>query len=113
MALISGKMLKDVRGHKRLSQEALAERSRVSLATIKRIERCDKEYACRTLSAKRIASALGVQVADLAEDRFSRVVDIGGDIELHIDWDVSPDGIREGAEHLIELIESRNRILKR
>ena len=113
MALINGKMLKAVREHKHLSQEALAERSRVGLATIKRIESSLDEYSCRTTSAERIANALGVDIKDLAEDSFSRVVDIGSGMELHLGWDVKPDDLRRMTEDLIGLVEQRNRLLKR
>ena len=108
---ISGKMLKDLRGQKRLSQLALAERSKVGIATIKRIENSPDIYSANKNSASRLAKALEMEISDLSEGNFSRIVDMGEDLEFRVDRYNNPDRFRESNEQLIKIIEFRNRIL--
>lgn len=111
-APISGKMLKDVRGQRGLSQQGLAESSGVGIATIKRIESSQDIYSARQTSANRLAAALEVEVHDLCEDTFSRIIDIGQDLELHLGLNIDIPELRKSSDRLIELAEVRNRILK-
>lgn len=94
-----------------MSQEALADVSGVSAPTIKRIEGRTDTHGRNALTVERLARALSIEPEDLAEDQFRRIVDIGGDIELHLDRNVDPSELRRQSEQLIQLIEIRNRVL--
>ena len=74
MVPIHPEILKSLRKRSGLpSQKALAEASKVGVATIKRIEASEEAYEARSLVAERLAHALGVQVeslsGELPEDR--------------------------------------------
>lgn len=110
--LINGKMLRAVRERKGLSQEELAEKSRIGIATIKRIETIKADQNARPRTVENIANALGVQGVDLSGDNFARIVDIGGDIELHIDKDTTAEEFEKASQSVVELLRRRNRVLK-
>lgn len=110
---ISGETLKNLRGLRHLSQQGLADRSGVSKATIVRIESSQPLHSCNAVSAGRLAKALEVEVHDLAEDNFKRVIDVGGDVELHLDRIVDIDELRRANRNLEDIVEMRNRFLKK
>lgn len=110
--LVNGKMLKTIRGKRRLSQQSLADLSGVSIATIKRIESSQIATSRNTVSVKKITTALGIDIQDLSEDNFDKIVDIGSDIEMHIGDYTDIQEVRDGMDHIISLIERRNRILR-
>jgi len=64
--MLSGKKLSDLRKGKGISQELLAENSRISLRTIQRIETGSVQPRLHTI--KTIADALGVPIGDLSSD---------------------------------------------
>lgn len=67
------KKLKDLRAKRGMSQEFLAEESRVSLRTIQRIENNESQPTGETI--KRIAIALGVQLNELISTYVARETD--------------------------------------
>jgi len=109
---INGNMLAAVRQQRRLSQQELADRRKIGIATIKRIERTKGTSSYRVHTADCLAKALEVQVEDLSEDRFLRVIDLGSDVEFHLDRIVDVDKLRLFQDWVIKMTESRNRILK-
>ena len=110
---INGNMLKAVRGQRLLSQQELADRSKVSIATIKRIEAAVSTSSCRTTSAERLAKALEVEVEDLSENRFPQIIDLGSDIELYLDRIVDVNELRRFHEWVANMADIRNRVLKK
>jgi transcriptional regulator with XRE-family HTH domain len=104
-------MLKALREQRQMSQQQLAEQSGVGIATIKRIESSTGVRLGRSISASRLASALQVKVTDLSEDNFKRVIDIGGDMELHLDRFTDVEILQRESEKLINLVDARNRYL--
>lgn len=102
-------MLRDRRRQLALSQQLLAERSRVGIATIKRIESSDETHNHRFLSASRLAEALDVHIDDLAEDHLKRVIDIGEDIELHLTGHTDAKDFRRASNYIADLWEIRDR----
>lgn len=112
-ALVNPKMLKNLREIRKFSQQDLAEKSKVGIATIKRIESADGGYRCQNVQADRLAMALEVDLEDLTEDKMERVINIGGDIEILIDEYTDGDDFRRSLEKVALIIDKRNKILKR
>jgi transcriptional regulator with XRE-family HTH domain len=110
---VDGGTLKALRQQRRLSQQAFAEKSEVAIATIKRIEGAKGVYRCQQLQADRLAKALDVEVEDLIVSNFDAVIDVGEDLELHIERHVDLDALKKAHRQIEALFEVRNRFLKK
>jgi len=62
--VLDGHQLRRLRRQRRLSQEQLADRAGISLATVARLERTPRTI-CRTRTLSRLAAALGEESAAL------------------------------------------------
>lgn len=82
MISINPVLFKQARRRRRLSQEALAEASGVSIATIKRIESGERRRTFHVVSAQRLVRALGVSISDIEDDQIETRFAIDGDVEV-------------------------------
>ncbi len=67
--IISADMVRNLREKNNLTQEGLAEKSTLGIATIKRIESSGGEYRCRFRAIEKLAEAFNVDVMLLSVQR--------------------------------------------
>ena len=101
-----------LRAARNLSQVKLAEQSGVSLATIKRIE-SPQGHRCHKNQAERLAVFFGKSIEYLTRDIVEKIIDIGGEIELHLDKFVDPDAFRQATSEVENLLRLRAVLLAR
>jgi transcriptional regulator with XRE-family HTH domain len=101
--MIDGRILRIVRHRRGLTQEALAELSKVGVLTIKRIEKSDGAYRCNGPTVERLARALVVEVDLLTNDVFNEIMNVGADLAIHMSGrPINIEGLRKDMDELLE-----------
>lgn len=80
---INAMMLKAIRRERGLSQRALADLSKLSLVTIKRIESSGGSKNCNVNEANKLSRSLGVEISHLSDDKLPKFFGFDVDIDLH------------------------------